>query len=63
MHRVSWKHDQERDTPTRLDTILGKGSRMFMFIVSMVNPDEPVVRAYFEGNHDLEVPIIRTGKA
>lgn len=58
IHRVAWDHDLERDTPTKLDTVLGKGSRMFMFIVSMVNPETPIIRAFFEGDINLEVPII-----
>jgi len=57
MHRVAWAHDQQRDTPTHLDTILGSTSRMFMFIIAMVNPDTPTIRAFFEGVQDLEVPI------
>lgn len=57
MHRVAWEHDPTRDTPTKLDTILGGASRMFMFIVSMVNPQAPVVRAFFEGLLSLELPV------
>ena len=57
MHRVAWAHDPSRDTPTQLDTILGSASRMFMFIVAMVTPDTPTIRAFFEGAKDLEVPI------
>ncbi len=57
MHRVAWAHDPQRDTPTQLDTILGSASRMFMFIVAMVNPETPTIRAFFEGVQDLEVPI------
>ncbi len=58
MHRVGWNHDMLRDTPTVLDAILGKKSSMVMFIVSMVNPDSPVIRAFFEGNPELEIPIL-----
>lgn len=57
MHRVPWKHDPERDTPTELDTVLGDGSRMFMLIISMVTPESPIVRAFFEGNNNLEIPV------
>lgn len=57
MHRVAWDHDPRRDTPTKLDTILGANSRMFMFIISMVNPDTPVIRAFFEGSQGLELPV------
>lgn len=58
MHRVAWDHDSQRDTPTELDTVLGKDSRMLMFIIAMVNPDAPVIRAFFEGVLTLELPII-----
>jgi len=57
MHRVAWSHDPLRDTPTELDTILGSTSRMFMFIISMVNPERPIIRAFFEGVEDLELPV------
>jgi len=57
MHRVAWDHDGKRDTPTELDTVLGKDSRMLMFIVAMVNPEKPTLRAFFEGVQSLELPI------
>lgn len=57
MHRVAWEHDPNRDTPTKVDTVLGCASRMFMFIISMVNPGAPIIRAFFEGNNDFEVPV------
>ena len=57
MHRVAWEHDSLRDTPTELDAILGCNSRMFMFIISMVNYKKPIIRAFFEGNRDFELPI------
>lgn len=57
MHRVAWEHDPSRDTPTKLDAVLGCASRMFMLIISMVNPESPIIRAFFEGNKDLEVPV------
>lgn len=57
MHRVAWNHDHTRDTPTTLDTILGHDSRLIMFIVSVVKPDQPIIRAFFEGIEDQEVPI------
>ncbi|MBU0484621.1 MAG: hypothetical protein KKB30_08925 [Proteobacteria bacterium] len=58
MHRVGWQHDKIRDTPTKLDTILGHDSRMIMFIVSMVEPDKPIIRAFFEGICEQEIVII-----
>jgi hypothetical protein len=57
MHRVAWAHDHQRDTPTELDTVLGKDSRMLMFIIAMVNPEAPTIRAFFEGVQTLELPI------
>ena len=57
MHRVAWAHDARRDTPTELDSALGHSSRMFMFIISMVNPELPTIRAFFEGIMDLELPV------
>ncbi len=57
MHRVAWDHDPLRDTPTELDTILGRNSRLFMFIISMVDPDRPRLRAFFEGDPKRELAI------
>ncbi|MEN8135599.1 MAG: hypothetical protein ABFS18_08705 [Thermodesulfobacteriota bacterium] len=57
MHRVAWDHDQNRDTPTTLDTILGLDSRLIMFIISVVKPDQPIIRAFFEGSNEQEIPI------
>jgi len=57
MHRVPWEHDPDRDTPTELDSVLGKGSRLFMFIISMVDPNHPRVRAFFEGDPNREIPV------
>lgn len=57
MHRVAWDHDKTRDTPTHLDTILAQESRMFMFIVAMVDKNNPCIRAFFEGANEKEVPI------
>ncbi len=58
MHRVAWPGDPLRDTPTTLDTILAAESGMLMFIVSMVDSSRPLIRAFYEGKPDLEVPII-----
>lgn len=58
MHRVAWDHDNSRETPTTLDTILGRESRLLMFIVSVVKPEQPVIRAFFEGIADQEVTIV-----
>jgi len=58
MHRVGWRSDPLRDTPTELDTILAEGSEAFLVIVSTVNPEKPIVRAFYEGIPEKEVPII-----
>jgi hypothetical protein len=58
MHRVAWPDDPLRDTPTTLDTVLAADSRMLLFIVSMVTPEQPTIRAFYEGNPDREIPII-----
>ena len=58
MHRVAWPDDPRRDTPTTLDTVLAADSRMLLFIVSMVTPEQPTIRAFYEGNPDRETPII-----
>jgi hypothetical protein len=57
MHRVGWEHDRKRDTPTKLDAVLASESRLLMFIVSMVDPAKPIIRVFYEGIHEQEVPI------
>jgi len=57
MHRVAWQHDATRDTPTELDSILAAGSRMIIFIISMVDPEKPLMRAFYEGSLEQEIPI------
>jgi hypothetical protein len=59
MHRVGWTHDPVRDTPTKVDTMLAEDSRLLMFIVSMVDPARPAIRAFYEGIKTREIPIIR----
>ncbi len=58
MHIVPWDHDPVRDTPTRLDTVLAENSELFMFIISLVNPSKPVIRAFMEGHPQREVPVV-----
>ena len=58
MHRVAWPDDLLRETPTALDTVLAADSRMLIFIISIVNVDQPVLRAFYEGKPDKEVPVI-----
>ena len=54
MHRVPWNHDPLRDRCTEVDTELARGSGLWMFILSMVRPDTPILRAYFEGGNDCQ---------
>ena len=58
IHVVPWEGDPIRDTPTRLDTLLVKDSRMFSFIISMVDIEHPSMRAFYEGKTEQEAPII-----
>jgi hypothetical protein len=58
MHRVSWNSDSRRDTPTKLDTVLAADSRMLQFIISMVDPENPVIRCFYEGKPELEIKIV-----
>lgn len=57
MHRVAWPDDPIRDTPTAVDTILGSNSRLVMFILAMVDPAKPSLRAFDEGDPAREIPI------
>lgn len=57
MHRVPWEGDEKREKPTELDTVLAKDTELFMFIVTVVDPAKPVVRAFYEGYPDQELPI------
>ncbi len=58
MHVVPWEGDPIRDTPTRLDTFLVKDSNKYSFIISMVDLEQPSMRAFFEGKLDAETPIL-----
>jgi hypothetical protein len=57
MHRVGWEHDSLRDTPTTLDAVLAKESGLLMFIISMVEPQRPIIRAFYEGIIEQEVEV------
>lgn len=57
MHRVAWSHDPLRDTCTAIDTRLAEGSGLWMLIVSMVDPERPILRAFYEGDNDREAAI------
>lgn len=57
MHRVAWDHDPVRDSCTEVDTELGTGSGLWMFILSMVDREHPVLRAYYEGDNGRGIPV------
>jgi len=57
MHVVPWEYDPVRDTPTSLDTVLARNSRLFSFIVSMVDVSRASVRAFYEGIREREIPV------
>jgi hypothetical protein len=57
MHWVGWAHDPVRDTPTTLDAVLARESGLLMFIVSMVEPDRPIIRVFYEGIKEQELPV------
>jgi len=56
MHRTPWGDDR-RDTPTPLDAALAASSGMISFIVSMVDPENPLIRAFYEGIVESEIPV------
>lgn len=60
MHRVSWETDVLRDTPTILDTELAKDSGTIVVIISVVDPQKPIVRFFYEGilNKELKCSIL-----
>ncbi|MBZ4321102.1 hypothetical protein [Streptomyces huiliensis] len=49
-HRIAWPEDPVRDSCTAFDTALARGSGMWVLIVSMVDPDVPRIRAFYEGD-------------
>jgi hypothetical protein len=59
-HRVPWPDDPLRDTCTELDRVLAAGSGQWIFILSMVDPRRPVLRAFFEGDNHREARIRTT---
>ncbi|MDP8928846.1 MAG: hypothetical protein M3O70_09795 [Actinomycetota bacterium] len=57
MHRVPWGDDPFRDTCTELDARLAEDSGLWMLILSMVDPERPILRAFFEGRNHHEAAI------
>jgi hypothetical protein len=56
-HRVAWPDDPWRDSCTRLDRELAAGTGQWTFILSAVDLNRPILRAYFEGGNDREAAI------
>ena len=61
MHRVGWPDDPRRETCTALDEALARGGGLWMLVLSMVDPDRPVLRAFFEGDNDHEARVVLGG--
>ena len=61
MHRVGWPEDPRRETCTALDEALARDRGLWMLVLSMVDPERPVLRAFFEGDNDREAQIVLTG--
>lgn len=61
MHRVSWPADPRRETCTALDEALARDRGLWMLVLSMVDPERPVLRAFFEGDNDREAQIVLSG--
>jgi len=57
MHRVPWPEDPLRDACTALDRGLAEGSGLWALILSLVDPERPRLRAFFEGSNDREAAI------
>jgi|HubBroStandDraft_6_1064221.scaffolds.fasta_scaffold669077_2 hypothetical protein len=57
-HRVPWNTDPSRDTCTELDRALSKHTGLWVFIVSMVNPARPIIRAFFEADNEHEAEVV-----
>ncbi len=57
MHIVPWEGDPIRDTPTLLDTVLARNSNLFTFIIAMVDVSRPLIKAFFEGEKNKQVPV------
>lgn len=57
MHRVAWENDKLRDTPTLLDKKMAENTQQIQFIISVVNPEKPIMKCFFEGNIEQEIPI------
>ena len=59
-HRVGWPADPLRDTCTGLDRELARDCGQWVFILSVVDLDKPVLRAFYEGDNTIEARITIT---
>lgn len=57
MHRVPWEHDPVRDTPTEIDARLAQGCGLWVVVLSMVDPERPRLRAFFEADKGNEATL------
>lgn len=57
MHRVAWPQDPLRDSCTAIDRCLAQDSGLWALILSLVEPDRPRLRAFFEGDNAAEAAI------
>jgi hypothetical protein len=58
MHKVPWDGDPLRDTPTALDTEMHGEQGTFMLILSLVEPERPRLRAFYDGRPEREVRVV-----
>lgn len=58
VHRVAWEHDPLRDTPTALDHELARDQGLWVVIVSLVEPERPRMRAFWEGDPAAECELV-----
>lgn len=57
MHRVAWDIDPLRDSCTAIDRCLAQHSGLWALILSLVEPDRPRLRAFFEADNEAEAVI------
>lgn len=63
MHRVAWPSDPLRDSCTAIDRCLAQDSGLWALILSLVEPDRPRLRAFFEADNAAEAAICIDGGA
>lgn len=58
-HRVPWPDDPLRDTCTAVDEQLARGVGLWVVIVSVVDAQRPIIRAFFDGDNEREAVVER----